>query len=502
MKIELICKNCNELFITEFKHRDKKFCNQTCYLEYGRKNKTLGKPKDNTIRETRNCVECGKEFVAKIKQEKKLCSQECRLKWGHKDENKKIRLEKTKEAIQKKYGVDSLFKTKEFQKKVKEIIFEKYGVYNTSKIPSIIEKQKQTVKEKHLAQLLPRIKENDLVLLDDYTTNKGKIYNFQCTKCDFIFTSTLLGCGKIPTCSKCYPINKNSSLEIEIKEFLNSKNIKHIDNEKTTLKGKEIDVLVPDFNLGIEVDGIYFHSEKVGNKGKDYHLNKSKLANDVNVKLIHIFEDELLHKKDIVFSRISNLLNLNEKIYARKCTIKEVTKKVSQDFLNKNHIQGNCVDKHRYGLFYNDKLVSLMTFSKKRNVLGNKTSTNNDFELTRFCNENNLTVVGSFSKLLKHFIKEVKPNKIETYADIRWSGLNFENTVYHKNGFEFVHYTNPNYWYVNLKMTGHKLHRYNFRKDVLVKEGYDKNKTESQIMEERGFDRIWDCGSMKFELKV
>jgi hypothetical protein len=143
-----------------------------------------------------------------------------------------------------------------------------------------------------------------------------------------------------------------------------------------------------------------------------------------------------------------------------------------------------------------------MTFSKKRNVLGNKISSDDVYELVRFCNKLNHNIIGGFSKLLKYFIKTHNPIKVETYADVRWSGLNHQDTVYGKNGFTYLHTTQPNYWYLNLSINNERIHRYNFRKDVLVKEGFDRKKTESQIMLDRGFDRIWDCGSMKFELKL
>ena len=30
-------------------------------------------------------------------------------------------------------------------------------------------------------------------------------------------------------------------------------------------------------------------------------------------------------------------------------------------------------------------------------------------------------------------------------------------------------------------------------------QGFDKNKTEKDIMKERGYNRIYDCGSLKFK---
>ena len=48
MKIEIKCNNCLNMFITDYKHRDKKFCNRSCYFEYARKNDLLGKDKDES----------------------------------------------------------------------------------------------------------------------------------------------------------------------------------------------------------------------------------------------------------------------------------------------------------------------------------------------------------------------------------------------------------------------------------------------------------------------
>jgi hypothetical protein len=214
-------------------------------------------------------------------------------------------------------------------------------------------------------------------------------------------------------------------------------------------------------------------------------------------------EDEIKLKKNIVFSRLKNILGItSESIYARKGVIKEINKKDSIKFLNDNHIQGTSIDKIRLGLYYNEELVSIMTFGGKRKSLGNKNIKNSEYEIVRFCNKLDTNVVGSFSKLLKHFIREYNPTTIITYADIRWSGINPEKTVYHKNGFKYVENTPPNYWYVNTSDFLNRHHRFNYRKDVLVKEGYNKENTEWEIMRMKGFDRIWDCGSMKFVLDI
>ena len=105
---------------------------------------------------------------------------------------------------------------------------------------------------------------------------------------------------------------------------MNTNNIKHIDADRKILNGKEIDIFLPDFNLGIEVYGNYFHSEISGEKTKLYHIDKTILSNDKNINLIQFYEDEIMLKTDIVLSKLSSKLNLNSKIYGRKCKVQEI----------------------------------------------------------------------------------------------------------------------------------------------------------------------------------
>jgi hypothetical protein len=506
MKIELKCKNCENNFETEFKFRDKKFCSRKCYFQYANKNNLIGRKKDVNLREVRNCLICNGEFEVKKTDKKRLCSDECRKKWGQIEENKEKRILATKKSLYDKYGVDSIFKTNEFKKNLKNIYINKYGVDSPMKNKKILDKLKNTIREKHVSKLIEKLEDNNIKLLDDYTKNKNGStslpYNFKCLKCDNEFSSTLLGCGKIPICRKCFPVIKNSKLEESIRDFLNDKNIKHLDNSRKLLNGKEIDLFLQEKNLGIEINGNFYHSEIHGEKDKNYHIDKTNLAFKSNIKLIHIFEDELLYKRDIVFSRLSNILGLNtNKIFARKCIVKEINKKESNIFLEKNHIQGSSIDKIRLGLYYNNELVSVMTFGSLRKATGNKNKIN-QYELLRFANILNFNIVGGFSKLLKNFIKIYKPTKIVTYADIRWSGLDYKDTVYHKNDFKYIYTTKPNYWYLKINEFNNRYHRFNFRKDVLIKEGYDEKLSEFEIMKIKGYDRIWDCGNMKFEFNI
>ncbi|MDA3779293.1 MAG: hypothetical protein PF487_03525 [Bacteroidales bacterium] len=297
-------------------------------------------------------------------------------------------------------------------------------------------------------------------------------------------------------CTKCNPISEQSSIkENEISEFISSLNVKYVRNNRNVLNGKELDIYVPEHNVGIEFNGLYWHSNI--NIERKYHLNKTDECEQQDIQLLHIFENEWIYKKEIVKSIIKSKLGLIEnKIFARKTEIREIdNNKLIRDFLETNHIQGFVGSSVKIGLFYNNDLVSIMTFGKKRLSMGNKLNINDEYEMLRFCNKLNTSVIGGASKLLKYFIKTYSPKSILTFADRRYS----QGKLYEKLSFEFIGNTEPNYWY--FKAHEYILHyRFKFRKDVLVKEGYDPTKTEQQIMAERDYNRIYDSGNMKFKL--
>ena len=297
----------------------------------------------------------------------------------------------------------------------------------------------------------------------------------------------LQGCG----CPKCGHINSKS--ENELYEFccelFGKENVKQNDREK--LEGKELDIYIPSKNIAIEFDGLRWHSEQFNND-KKYHLRKTQECEKLDIRLIHIFEDEWDLKKDICKSRLKSIFGLTErKLYARKCSLKEVSTEESTSFLNENHLQGTINAKFRYGLFNNEELVSLMCFGNKRKNLGLKAE-EGVFEMLRFCNKKGVSVIGGASKLLKLFVKENKPNGIISYADRRWS----EGILYERLGFNFNHYSQPNYFYI---VNDRRENRFKYRKSELIKQGFDKEKTEHEIMLERGIYRIYDCGTKVFE---
>lgn len=278
-------------------------------------------------------------------------------------------------------------------------------------------------------------------------------------------------------------IKKISKWEQEVYDFVTSTGVSAEQSNRDILEGKEIDIYIPDLKIGIECDGLRWHNET--HKPKNYHLEKTKECAKRGVRLIHIFEDEWVSNKEIWKSMLANILGLtSDKIYAMNCTVRETTPKEKRKFLKHNHIQGNAQSSYNIGLYCNDELVSLMAFGVPRTSKEDKDT----YELVRFCNKINTNVVGGASKLFNYFVNKHNPNKIVSYSDKRWS----TGRLYEVLGFENTHDSRPGYSYVNDLV---RENRYKYRKSQLIKEGYDKNKSEHEIMFERGIFRIYDCGS-------
>jgi len=243
-------------------------------------------------------------------------------------------------------------------------------------------------------------------------------------------------------------------------------------------------------------------------QNKYKHLLKTEKCENQQIQLFHIFENEWLNKdkKEIWKSILKNALLLNEeKIFARKCILKEIKDNIIiKHFLNENHIQGYCNSKIKLGLYYNNELVSIMTFGKAR---FNK---NINYELLRFCSKKNINIIGGGSKLLKYFKnKYLQMNEtLISYGNRRWTYKN--KNFYKQTGFKEINQSFGNYYYFYNKNVLKLYHRTIFQKHKIKK--YYNNKqyniiyfnnkeTETFNMYKNGYRKIYDSGQLVFLLK-
>lgn len=399
---------------------------------------------------------------------------------------------KRDEVCLEKYGTKYPLQSEIGKEQVKQTCLEKYGVDNVFKSTKFLLKQRELYYQNLFSFSRLKNKVKPLFSLEEYH-KVDKKYKFQCLKCNNEFEDHLDN-GRIPRCYNCFPklVTYKSKYEEEIYNWLSDLGISTIQKgNMSIINPYQLDIYIPDRNLAIEFNGLYWHSE-IGSYGKcngDYHLTKTNLCKEKGIELIHIFEDEWIENPEIVKSIIKSKLGLiTNKIYARECEIRETDKEEALVFLMNNHLQEALNGKYSYGLYYKDKLVSLISLSKPR---FNK---NYEYELIRSCSRKDIVVVGGFSKLIDYAINKLNISSIVSYVDKRY----FNGKGYKEWGLMYE--TSPNYFYTKdyqnresrIKYQKHKLEK-------LFPDIYDKSLTEWQIMQLAGYDRIWDVGNKVFE---
>lgn len=278
-----------------------------------------------------------------------------------------------------------------------------------------------------------------------------------------------------------------SQPEREINDFILSLDIQ----TETRVKryGPEIDIFIPDLRIGFEINGVYWHSELNG-KTKNYHINKTIKLQKHGIRLIHIFDVEWIQHQDIIKSRILSFLNkISNRIYARNCELVNVDHKTKKLFFEQNHIQGDAPSSDCFGLKYDNKIVSMMSFSKAR-------YSDAEYEIIRFATILNTSVSGGASKLFKHFVNVKNPSSVVSYSNKRFN----TGKVYTQIGLCYSHSSSPNYFYFHKSNVFQLLSRFQFQKHKLSSKLnlFDSKLSEWGNMTANGYDRIWDCGNDVF----
>lgn len=499
------CDSKNSRFVG-FESGYKQGCSRHCAI-------LLSRPKGIEQRKKNTLEKYGVEHTTQRIEVREKMKNSNLEKFGTEFASQNIDIKnKIKETNKVKYGCELPLQNEEIKQKMITNFIKNWGCNNPIKSPIIIDRIKRNSLSKygteyHISSDKVKLKIKESQRNFNFNRIKDKygdsfdilsydnnIIKIRCNKCDsdFSISTSLLYQRylkhEIEVCLKCNPLNNHTSNgHLEVVHFLNELKVDNvIINSRSIISPYELDIYLPDYSLAIEFNGVYWHSELI--KDKSYHVNKYKICRDNGLQLIQIWEDDWLYKKEIIKSIIRNKLNLNcISLGARKCDIREVSNKETIQFLNDNHIQGWSISKYRYGLYYKNELVSLMTISESRKNMNGK---DGSFELTRFCNKMNTNIIGSLSRLYKYFTKEIGTVNMISYSDNDF----FTGDSYLKLGMKYEG-ESLNYWWCDGRK---RLNRWNFRKDKLVKEGFDKNLSESQIMLSRGWFRCYGSGNKKY----
>lgn len=389
-----------------------------------------------------------KNFGVKNSAQKKEVKEKL-SKWGKKWFNSEEYKQKNKDTNLKKYGTDSFMKTQEGVDTLKRSIKKKYGVDNIMKLSNVAKKaSKKAIKTRIERGLIQTI---DGLTLPEKAKEQGLSRSH--------FGKLVKNKGIEEALSYTKDI---SSLDQSLINYLDSHNISY--ETQFRLERKIADIKVG--NVIIECDGLHWHSDS--HLDKDYHKTKMEIYKQNGYTPLFFRGDEIIDKLDIVLSILNNKIGLNStRVFARKTECKKIDYRESQEFVKNNHLMGvssgiTC----SYGLFLEDELISVIQF--KRN-------NNNNYEISRYCNKLNTTVVGGFSKLIKSFERNYEVDSLSTFIDLRYgqgdylSDLGFVQESCHLS----FKWTNTRYTY----------HRMKFPSNT----GY-----------EHGMNKIWDCGQAKW----
>ena len=329
------------------------------------------------------------------------------------------------------------------------------------------------------------LKENNINLVYYTTENKDLVFNHETglynennTYFDLSFLDKLL--NKKDIVGEISKEIKNHFKNLEIEEN------KKIGNTIVTL-------FFSQFNTGINITDVNIGTEWKYGFERYHRLEQTNECIANGISLIQLFSDEWFQNKELILKKISHILGLNmdkPSVMGRKCKIRGISKSAAFLFLDKNHVQGSVSATVYLGAFYNNELVAVMTFRKEG---GNK------WDLNRFASDNDYRCIGIGGKLFKYFIKNFNPVEIKSFADKRWT-IKYDNNLYTNLGFQVAEHTKPEYRYVNADTDPNiRHHKFGFRKERLnAKYGLSIEMTESEMTKKIGYDRIWDCGLIKY----
>lgn len=471
---------------------------QVCIERYGGVGNASESTKSKQYQTMKN--KYGDKYALKNKELKEKSINTSIQRYGGVGAGSEIIKNKIIQTCNEKCGLDWMLKTDEVRNKIKQTNIEKYGVEVPTQNETIKNKIKQSKRKNFINKydniIGTEVQGDDILYII-------KCPHPNCSKCANKFYKIKSSYywdrlrDNTEPCSNLLPIqksiSKNTTLEIFVKNILNEYNITYIENDRTILNGKELDIYIPDKKIAIECNGIYWHSLKDSN----YHVNKWKSCKEKNIQLLTIWQDWIINKPDIVKSIILSKLGIyNKRIYARKCTVKEISSQICNKFLNENHIQGAGKSKIKLGLYYNDELVSVMTFNHKMKCSGD--NKNNDFyyDLTRFCSIMNTQVIGGAGKLLQYFINKYHPITISSFSSNDIS----DGKLYKTLNFREIG-INKSYWYIDKLYN--RYHRSTFTKSSIVARGWKSSKDgwkEKDVMCDRGYFQIYDSGQTKYLL--
>ena len=426
---------------------------------------------------------------------------------AHPAQNPQV-VQQMSDTFYKKYGVANPMHVAEFKNKLEQTNIKRYGVSNPLASPLIREKISCTVMENYGVKNITQSRE----IIKKITESRRRNHYSKDTyekihDPDWLSSQNNMGLSiaeialslGISGSNLCKIFHHHgieikrhfrSAMERDLADYYTGLGIKVVTNIRNIIAPYEIDLWFPDYNLGVELNGAYYHCESMG-KTREYHLNKTLRANEIGINLLQFFDWEVFEKNHLIIDKINHIFGLNKSIGARTLSICNVDKKTANVFYDENHLQGSCQTQYNLGLCDKNKnLFAMMSFGHSRYTK------RYNWELLRFATKSGYAIAGAADKLVKRFIFEkCKPGElIVSYCNRRWSSGN----LYNKLNFMLSHSASPGYYYV--RNGAYAGTRNQWQKHLLASklDKFDPSLSEHENMMLNGYSRIWDCGQLVF----
>jgi uncharacterized protein YacL (UPF0231 family) len=252
-------------------------------------------------------------------------------------------------------------------------------------------KEKEKPPKKYSTEYIQEyLKQNGLKLLK----RKGKEITVECSKGHTTTRNWYNTHTNKRFCTKC----KMNKPEREIIDFLQTDlGITHIKHrERKIIGNKELDIYLPDFNLAIEYNGLFWHSEKMM-EDYHYHFKKQQLCLQKGIGLITIWQDEWEYKRNIVMDILRRRL-----VQSKVCESVEYTTEYGindirlEKFFTTNQLEdfNTAFNKHICLTSPSSEICAAVTYLVKKDKL----------IIAQFCNRSNYDDIS----VLKRFLSEIE----------------------------------------------------------------------------------------------
>jgi very-short-patch-repair endonuclease len=417
--------------------------------------------------------------------------------------------QKKKDTFKKHYNTTHYFNSSEGREAIKHTMIKKYGVDNYFKLESIKNHNKNRFKNGEGVDIKQKIKNTNLDIgfekmlekiegkfeplfnRSDYIGVCKQLYKFKCSTCNSTCYGDM-GCYGFPRCYICNPLISDkgtSNIEGEVQLFISNIESNIRCRVRDLIYPFEIDIVAMDQKVGIEINGLYWHSEEMG-KNKTYHIEKTKKCHERGYKLIHIFEDEWKNKKRQVQNKLINILNKSKYNFnASACYINEIDETTKNMFLEKYHIYGA----------YNEETKNIGIYIKNRLLMVICIKKTDEFRIVRVANMFNVKIIGWGDLVYEYIKKTYNANNISIQIDNRWD----DNEFFNVEGINAIsEITPPQPWYLKDNIR-YPASIFNLLKESGLLNKYNVLLDEYENLKLHGYSCIWDCGHtiIKYESK-